>query len=422
MVKSWIEQKKQKENRGILLPIGYKTSKSIIILTWRWILLCTLIGAGIGYSIGWQITQSALSINVMPTPTLLTSSHSSTLVATQVGANQITVGGDNSGSIIQAEGDVIITDNVNIAPSATPLPVEWKPIEIFMGRAPCIGYNYVLLPDNLDPSLKNSTTGMDIESFVDNQQQSEWLLPSDSSQIRYILTVKSKIESKDWIRIDGATQITVKVMPETINIDNLNIGNGFFGCGGIDFRNFPITSLNSKLETYILNQKSLDADAFSLEPGEFEDFLFDFKCESPGIYNVEFGIPYTYNGKVDIFQINSPFIFVCPRSYTIWLATMYGILRDGYSWDGIEYQKITYPIEIGDTYRITDEGEQLNLRDAPSITAKTVKKFERYELILIIDGPTKANGFTWWKVRDEQNTEGWIAENQKWLQYIIPRE
>jgi hypothetical protein len=36
----------------------------------------------------------------------------------------------------------------------------------------------------------------------------------------------------------------------------------------------------------------------------------------------------------------------------------------------------------------------------------------------IVDGPLKAEGITWWKVKDLSyyNAIGWIAENQTWYE------
>lgn len=403
--KSWLERKKQQENHGILVPNGYKTLK-LPITTWQWILICTLAGGAIGYGLGWQVTKISTYQGLSFTPTSSTDSSE----------NQTTIEGDNSGSVIQSGGNIVITNNFE-APSPTSLPPDWQPIQIYTQRPGCIGYNHVLLPDNFVPSTSELISNADIDNYVSKHQDSEWLVASNSGNISYLLTIASKGEVEDWIRVDGSVRINVKVLNHSMNTNNVNIGTAFLGCGGVDFRNFPNTSLISKAESYSLIQKSLDADAYSLEPGEFEDFLFDFKCESPGIYQVNFGIPYTYKNETKIFYVDASSQFICPSSYTVWTSTLYGILRDTYSWDGIVYQK-DYSIRIGTSY-LNTSGNGDKLREKPLLNANIITKVDLPIWFLIIDGPVEADGQTWWKVEiDDGNIfQGWIAETADWSEY-----
>jgi len=75
---------------------------------------------------------------------------------------------------------------------------------------------------------------------------------------------------------------------------------------------------------------------------------------------------------------------------------------------------------IGDTYRITKMGNQLNMRSSPSIGSSVVRELEAGDYVIIVDGPVQAGGFTWWKLKlalpSEDAPEGWSVENPEWYQ------
>ncbi len=75
---------------------------------------------------------------------------------------------------------------------------------------------------------------------------------------------------------------------------------------------------------------------------------------------------------------------------------------------------------VGDVYSITEAGKDLNLRQAPSTSAKVLRKLDQYEYVEIIGGPQSANGYTWWQVQvgifgGEEET-GWMVEEQTWYE------
>jgi len=72
---------------------------------------------------------------------------------------------------------------------------------------------------------------------------------------------------------------------------------------------------------------------------------------------------------------------------------------------------------IGDIYYVTDDGEGLRLRESPSLSGNIILEFQAGEYIEIIDGPMKADGYTWWKVEKPYGSGdiGWVMENQDWL-------
>jgi hypothetical protein len=70
---------------------------------------------------------------------------------------------------------------------------------------------------------------------------------------------------------------------------------------------------------------------------------------------------------------------------------------------------------VGGVYRLTPEGQNLNLREEPSTNAKVVTQLT-WAYLWIVDGPVEAEGKRWWKVEDAcmDSFTGWVQENQEW--------
>jgi hypothetical protein len=75
---------------------------------------------------------------------------------------------------------------------------------------------------------------------------------------------------------------------------------------------------------------------------------------------------------------------------------------------------------VGDIYIITEEGENLNLRQGPSTSETIIAKLQPGEYVEIIDGPVSADGYTWWRLNlltgSHTVSEGWAVEDQEWYQ------
>lgn len=74
---------------------------------------------------------------------------------------------------------------------------------------------------------------------------------------------------------------------------------------------------------------------------------------------------------------------------------------------------------IGDVYIVTEAGDQLNVRDRPSIDGNVLMQLTPFTYLTIVDGPVQANGHTWWKFEifswnGEANPTGWAVEDQQW--------
>jgi hypothetical protein len=74
---------------------------------------------------------------------------------------------------------------------------------------------------------------------------------------------------------------------------------------------------------------------------------------------------------------------------------------------------------IGDVYIITKSGDQLNMRDRPSINGTVIAQLKTDDYVDIVDGPLQADGYTWWKFKlygggSDTETSGWAVEDQQW--------
>jgi len=77
-------------------------------------------------------------------------------------------------------------------------------------------------------------------------------------------------------------------------------------------------------------------------------------------------------------------------------------------------------MRVGDVYKITPVGGDppLSLRTSPSRSMPAVTLLHTGDYFEIVDGPLKAEGLTWWKVKDFNyyNAIGWVAENPTWYE------
>jgi hypothetical protein len=74
---------------------------------------------------------------------------------------------------------------------------------------------------------------------------------------------------------------------------------------------------------------------------------------------------------------------------------------------------------LGDVYIVTRAGDDLNVRDEPSLSGEVLTQAQTGTYLEIVDGPVVADGYTWWKflVHDWSNPapiEGWAVENPEW--------
>jgi hypothetical protein len=73
-------------------------------------------------------------------------------------------------------------------------------------------------------------------------------------------------------------------------------------------------------------------------------------------------------------------------------------------------------LQTGVAYAITGLGENLKLRDAPSLNGAELKKLKQGDTVAILDGPVQADDYYWWKMRTSDGTEGWAVDVFGWYQ------
>jgi WD40 repeat protein len=71
--------------------------------------------------------------------------------------------------------------------------------------------------------------------------------------------------------------------------------------------------------------------------------------------------------------------------------------------------------EIGSKLLVTGAGNQVRLRQSPSLSGEIVRYLEAGSKIELIDGPTIMDEQRWWKVVIESDQKaGWVIENEDW--------
>jgi tetratricopeptide (TPR) repeat protein len=68
----------------------------------------------------------------------------------------------------------------------------------------------------------------------------------------------------------------------------------------------------------------------------------------------------------------------------------------------------------------TTKGDRLNLRSGPGLNFDILLKLERNAVVTLLEGPRKADGYAWWRVRTTDGKEGWAVERVDQEQTLQP--
>lgn len=70
----------------------------------------------------------------------------------------------------------------------------------------------------------------------------------------------------------------------------------------------------------------------------------------------------------------------------------------------------------------TSDGDTLNVRANPGITARVVIQLEDDTVVTLLEGPLDADGYTWWRIQTADGTQGWVVESipEEGLQTLLP--
>ena len=125
----------------------------------------------------------------------------------------------------------------------------------------------------------------------------------------------TNVANQGWIELSN--NMTVTILTEDINDSNIYaIQHGQCGMSGVK-REFSPVNLNSEYKKYETNIKNLDADYFSLQPGEFEYFDLGLQCDAPGKYKPHISIPFMYEGNRAMIEVDLEVTYVCPFQYSV---------------------------------------------------------------------------------------------------------
>lgn len=132
------------------------------------------------------------------------------------------------------------------------------------------------------------------------------------------LTITS-LSDNEWIRISN------KIMARVVSYTPLPGPNNFgrtSACGGAgSARGFPSIEVDSRDPTSV---RIPGIDFFTLQAGEFEVFRVRLDAREPGLYEIELGIEYFYEGTTnEIWTLQTVRVYA-PESYYVWLSNWSG--------------------------------------------------------------------------------------------------
>jgi len=67
-----------------------------------------------------------------------------------------------------------------------------------------------------------------------------------------------------------------------------------------------------------------------------------------------------------------------------------------------------------------EKGDHLNVRRQPQVGDNILEQLQDGAIVLLLEGPVQAEGYTWWKVRTSSGIEGWVVDNADGVQTLLP--
>jgi uncharacterized protein YraI len=64
------------------------------------------------------------------------------------------------------------------------------------------------------------------------------------------------------------------------------------------------------------------------------------------------------------------------------------------------------------------EADQLSYRSGPGLKYARLALLKDGTILKVLDGPEEADGYTWWRLQDEDGFIGWAADD--WLEPTVP--
>lgn len=77
-------------------------------------------------------------------------------------------------------------------------------------------------------------------------------------------------------------------------------------------------------------------------------------------------------------------------------------------------------LRAGQSARVTAPAG-LNMRTSPSSGGSLVLQLGTGQLVTVVEGPTEAENFTWWRIDDGQGNIGWVADGDNETEWLSPQ-
>jgi Tol biopolymer transport system component len=84
-------------------------------------------------------------------------------------------------------------------------------------------------------------------------------------------------------------------------------------------------------------------------------------------------------------------------------------------------QPSLWPVTIlkaGWKYSITQAGANLNVRELPAKSAKSLATLQKGTVFSVLDGQQNTDGFSWWHIRTDKGIKGWIVDIPGWTMFV----
>ncbi len=236
-----------------------------------------------------------------------------------------------------------IIDTTTPPPSPTltsiPLGQDWKSFLKLNLQSPCAPR---LLPPNINPNEDISVAEQQLSQAKANNEFLDWLVAPillEEGVGFATLQVSSIVTETEWVKISNELLINVTTQEM---LDHVNVFDDS-QCGGVgEIRRFPLFNLSNDFNVYELKSTYAEADFFTLEPGEFEEFYIPYKCTAVGIYQFKINASYEYSGISNVTDSDQTIGIICPQTFTFWdfnPFTYKFLSSTTYQWNGSRYEK-----------------------------------------------------------------------------------
>lgn len=238
---------------------------------------------------------------------------------------------------VSSNPDVKITVN-SIAPVSTETVKIIIHFNDWQEAGPCLGQ--VLIPDYFTIGQENAKIKEWISNLQRTHQVGNWTQVASERDngihFQYLTGISADPSNKAFIELIKTATATVIAQNEVPDQINSVTGSG---CGGPGkTQDFSTLLLESTFKSYIDKMTMPGVDYYSLAPGEFQYFSFQFRCVSPGFYQITINLPYKYIDEKGVVTMTSPNL-ICPRSFVLWNSADMQ-LSTKYSWNGTKYEKV----------------------------------------------------------------------------------